>query len=99
MSVNATQHQADSIATLVEEVTELPVHREPSDQVRRGTAIWLAKDYEGWYSTTRWCFVLEGTGLDAVALASSLNEKLRSQGNHEVFCEPINDWSFGVYPV
>lgn len=99
MSINATKQQAESVAKLVTKVTELPVHRELSDEVRRGTAIRLAENYEGWYSTTRWCFILEGTGLDAVALASRLNEKLRSRGNHKIFCEPINDWSFGVYPV
>lgn len=95
MSVNATKQQARSVAKLVTRKTSLPVHTSASPEFCRGEAIWLAENYDGIY---RWCFILEGSGLDAVSVAGKVNDVLRERRSG-YFCEPINGWSFAVYPA
>jgi hypothetical protein len=66
------------------------------DVVEQGTS-WpsgpvLCRDFEGWYSTSRWAIVWEGGPYEWV-VPVSFNVRTA------VFLEPINGFALGLYPA
>jgi len=66
----------------------------PHPVVRQGMGGWpsgpvLCRDYEGWYSTTRWAVIWEGGPYDWTM--EHFEEDLG------VFVEPINGFALGLY--
>jgi hypothetical protein len=93
--VNLTKAQAlSAYKKICKALGETP----QEDFVTQGGSNWpdgpiLVKDFESWYSTTKWAVVWEGGHYEwSYTTDFGLDDK-------KIFAEPINGYSLGLYPA